>query len=82
MKRMTLARTGFEKHECLTGKVELLAEMERVMLWDELCAWIEPHYLNLLLDPKAGNGRPPSGLERMLRMYCIANGFSTNDTLT
>jgi len=34
---------------------------------------IEPHY------PKAGNGRPPVGLERMLRMYLIANWFNLAD---
>jgi IS5 family transposase len=29
------------------------------------CAVIEPHH------PKAGNGRPPVGLEWMLRMYFV-----------
>ena len=33
----------------------------------------EPHY------PKAGNGRPPVGLERMLRMYLLANWFNLGD---
>ncbi len=43
------------------------------MPWAEFCALIEPHY------PKAGNGRPPVGLERMLRMYCVANWFNLSD---
>ena len=73
MKQMTLARTGFEKHARPTRKAEFLAEMERLMPWGDLCALIEPHY------PKAGNGRPPIGLERMLRMYCIANWFNLAD---
>ena len=47
--------------------------MESLVPWAELCALIEPHY------PKAGNGRPPAGLERMLRMYCIANWFNLSD---
>jgi IS5 family transposase len=47
--------------------------METLMPWSEFCALIEPHY------PKAGNGRPPVGLERMLRMYCIANWFNLAD---
>jgi IS5 family transposase len=34
---------------------------------------IEPHY------PKAGNGRQPIGLERMLRMYWVANWFNLAD---
>jgi hypothetical protein len=64
---------GFEKHNRATRKAEFLARMDRLMPWAEFCALIEPHY------PKAGNGRPPVGLERMLRMYCIANWFNLGD---
>jgi len=39
--------------------------MEALVPWTELCSVIEPHY------PKAGNGRSPVGLERMLRMYFV-----------
>ena len=74
MKQLTLAATrGFEKHSRATRKAEFLARMEGLMPWAEFCALIEPHY------PKAGNGRPPVGLERMLRMYCIANWFNLSD---
>lgn len=74
MKQMTLATgTGFELHARSTRKAEFLAKMESLMPWSELCALIEPHY------PKAGNGRPPIGLERMLRMYWIANWFNLAD---
>lgn len=71
---MTLATgTGFELHTRPTRKAEFLAKMEMLMPWSELCALIEPHY------PKAGNGRPPIGLERMLRMYWVANWFNLAD---
>ena len=74
MKQMTLAAMqGFEKHSRATRKAEFLARMERLIPWVEFCALIEPQY------PKAGNGRPPVGLERMLRMYCIANWFNLSD---
>jgi IS5 family transposase len=74
MKQMTLAATrGFEKHNRATRKAEFLARLDRLMPWAEFCAVIEPHY------PKSGNGRPPVGLERMLRMYCIANWFNLAD---
>ncbi len=74
MKQMTLAGAkGFEKHSRATRKAEFLARMESLMPWAEFCALIEPHY------PKAGNGRPPVGLERMLRMYCVANWFNLAD---
>jgi IS5 family transposase len=74
MKQLTLAAgRGFEKHGRPTRKAEFLARMETLMPWVEFCALIEPHY------PKAGNGRPPMGLERMLRMYCVANWFNLSD---
>lgn len=74
MKQMTLATgTGFELHARPTRKAEFLAKMEALMPWSEFCALIDPHY------PKAGNGRPPVGLERMLRMYWIANWFNLAD---
>lgn len=74
MKQMTLATVkGFEVHGRATRKAEFLARMERLVPWAELCGLIEPHY------PKAGNGRPPVGLERMLRMYLIANWFNLAD---
>ena len=74
MKQMTLAAAkGFEKHNRATRKAEFLSRMESLMPWVEFCSLIEPYY------PKAGNGRPPVGLERMLRMYCIANWFNLSD---
>ncbi len=50
-----------------------LARMDGLMPWAEFFALIEPYY------PKAGNGRPPVRLERMLRMYCVANWFKLAD---
>ena len=74
MKQMTLAAAkGFEVHGRATRKAEFLARMEALVPWAAFCALIEPHY------PKAGNGRPPVGLERMLRMYLIANWFNLAD---
>ena len=74
MKQMTLATAkGFEVHGRATRKAEFLARMEALVPWADFCAVIEPHY------PKAGNGRPPVGLERMLRMYLLANWFNLGD---
>jgi IS5 family transposase len=44
--------------------------MDTIVPWAELCEVIEPHY------PKAGRGRPPIGLERMLRMYFVQHWFN------
>jgi len=71
---MTLATAkGFEVYGRATRKAEFLARMEALVPWRQFCAVIEPHY------PKAGNGRPRVGLERMLRMYLVANWFNLGD---
>jgi IS5 family transposase len=69
----TLASTGFEKYSKTTRRARFLAEMDRVVPWRALCARIEPIY------PKAGNGRPPVGVERMLRMYFLQHWFNLSD---
>lgn len=47
--------------------------MNRIVPWTDLCAVIELHY------PKRGNGRPPIGLERMLRIHFIQHWFTLAD---
>src|SRR5580765_2615475 len=73
MRQLTLATVGFEKHGKLTRRAAFLAEMEEVVPWRELCAVVEPHY------PKRGNGRPPIGLERMLRLHFLQHWFNLSD---
>ena len=65
--------TGFERYRKKTRRAAFLEEMNRVVPWGELCARIEPHY------PKPGNGRPPVGLERMLRIYFVQQWFNLSD---
>jgi IS5 family transposase len=57
----------------LTRRDRFLAEIEAATPWAQLVAVIEPHY------PKGGRGRPPIGLERMLRMYVAQNCFGLSD---
>jgi transposase, IS5 family len=73
MKQKTLATLGFDKYAKTTRRAAFLAEMQRVVPWAELCALIEPAY------PKPGNGRPPVGLERMLRIYFLQHWFNLSD---
>ena len=65
--------TGFERYSKKTRRAEFLEEMEQVVPWAKLCALIEPHY------PKAGNGRPPVGVGRMLRIYFLQQWFNLSD---
>ena len=70
----TLANAStFEKYKKPTKREKFLAEMERVVPWKELYALIDPFY------PKAGKGRPPVGLERMLRIHFLQSWFNLSD---
>jgi transposase, IS5 family len=73
MKQLTLAAVGFERYAKTTRRAAFLAEMERVVPWSALCALIQPFY------PKPGNGRPPIGVERMLRIYFLQQWFNLSD---
>jgi IS5 family transposase len=60
----------------LDGRLGVLSSLHRWNLWfpgAELVALIEPHY------PKAGNGRPAIGVERMLRIYFLQQWFNLSD---
>jgi transposase, IS5 family len=76
MRQLTLSTANFDKHRKLTRRPAFLAEMDRVVPWQELCAVIEPFY------PKAGNGRPPVGLARMLRLHLLQHWFNLSDPMT
>jgi IS5 family transposase len=73
MKQMTLAAVGFERYAKTTRRAAFLAEMERAVPWAALCGLIEPVY------PKPGNGRPPVGVERMVRIYFLQQWFNLSD---
>ena len=77
MKQQTLAmaadQSGYEQYRKPTRREEFLATMQSIVPWTALCEVIAPHY------PKAGNGRPPIGLERMLRIHFIEHWFNLAD---
>jgi IS5 family transposase len=73
MKQLTLATAGFERYAKRTRRAAFLEEMERVVPWPALCRLIEPFY------PKPGDGRPPIGVERMLRIYFLQQWFNLSD---
>jgi transposase, IS5 family len=73
MRQITFATAGFERYAKTTRRSAFLAEMDQVVPWKRLCALIAPHY------PKAGNGRPPIPLERMLRIHFLQHWFNLSD---
>src|SRR5665213_3030252 len=76
MRQQTLAVAAdgsFEKYRKPTRREVFLAEMDRIVPWAQLVALVEPQY------PKAGNGRRPVGVERMLRIYFLQQWFNLSD---
>lgn len=74
MKQQTLG--GFERYGKTTRRAKFLAEMERIMPWQELAAAIEPVYP---MGGGAAGGRPPVPLERLLRIYFLQLWFNLSD---
>ncbi len=56
-----------------TRKREFLDEMERVVPWAALVQVVEPYY------SKAKTGRPPFGIETMLRIHYLQQWFALSD---
>jgi transposase, IS5 family len=73
MKQQTLS--GFEKYGKTTRRGQFLADMDRVVPWNELLAVVDSVYPKV---SEAG-GRPPIALERMLRIYFLQLWFNLSD---
>jgi IS5 family transposase len=73
MYQASLMTDGFIKQPKRTRKAVFLERMNGLLPWNKMCELIASHY------PKAGNGRPPRGLERMLRMYLVSQWFNLSD---
>ena len=77
MKRME-QQMSFAPTECAmkkkaTRRGRFLGEMEKVVPWERLVEVIQPPY------PKGGRGRPPVGIERMLRIYFLPQWYGLAD---
>ncbi|MGH9650410.1 MAG: IS5 family transposase [Terriglobales bacterium] len=69
----TFAHAEFAAKKKSTRRERFLARMEEVIPWARLLAAIAPHY------PKGERGRPPIGLERMLRVYFLQQWYALAD---
>jgi transposase, IS5 family len=69
----TFAQAEFTAKKKATRREKFLASMDEVIPWAGLLAVIAPHY------PKGERGRPPMGLERMLRVYFLQQWYALAD---
>jgi IS5 family transposase len=71
--QQTFSDIEYGKRKKKTKREEFLDIMEEIIPWEEWVAFIIPYY------PKGERGRPPRGIEKMLRMYLLQNWFALSD---
>jgi IS5 family transposase len=69
----SFSQAEFADKKKITRREKFLARMESLIPWVKLLAVIEPFY------PKGERGRPPIGLERMLRVYFLQQWYGLAD---
>ncbi len=69
----SFSQAEFADKKKTTRREKFLARMEAIIPWADLLAVIEPFY------PKGERGRPPIGLERMLRVYFLQQWYGLAD---
>jgi len=69
----SFSQAEFAGKKKITRRETFLARMEGLIPWAKLLAVIEPFY------PKGERGRPPIGLERMLRVYFLEQWYGLAD---
>ena len=69
----SFSQAEFAAQKKTTRREQFLSRLEEVIPWASLLAVIEPYY------PKGERGRPPIGLERMLRVYFLQPWYGLAD---
>jgi IS5 family transposase len=73
MRQASFSDIEYSFRKRTTRREEFLRVMDDFIPWDEWVAYIEPHY------PSGQRGRPPMGIEKMLRMYLLQCWFNLSD---
>ncbi|NYS62631.1 IS5 family transposase [Vreelandella salicampi] len=76
MKQISFAQAEHQNKKKVTRRERFLAQMEALVPWQRLIDALSPSYF-----PNAAGkrGRPPSGLERMLRIYFLQQWYALAD---
>ena len=73
MKQQTFSDVEYCGRKRKTKREEFLEIMDEIIPWDEWVSIIVPYY------PSGKRGRPPKGIEKMLRMYLLQVWFNLSD---
>jgi transposase, IS5 family len=71
--QISFSEMAWQNKGKVTKRERFLAEMDAAIPWERLLGVLEPYY------PRAGRGRPPLGLEKMLRIYFLQHWFALSD---
>ena len=72
-RQLSFAQQEYARKKKTTRRDKFLAEMNQVVPWERLVELIRPHY------PAGKRGRPPMGIERMLRVYFLQQWYGLAD---
>ena len=75
MKLCNLMHDGIKR---TTKRGQFLADMEKIVPFADWVKIIEPYYYVKRID---GRGRPPIGIDKMLRMYLLQVWFNLSDEM-
>ena len=73
MKQQTFSDIEYSHRRKKTKREEFLEAMDQTIPWQHWIDLIKEHY------PSGKRGRPPRGIETMLRMYLMQNWFNLSD---
>lgn len=73
MRQLSFTDIEYGNRKRATKREEFLKAMDGIIPWDEWVEYIKPYY------PKGHRGRPPLGIEKMLRMYLLQCWFNLSD---
>lgn len=73
MSQQSFSDMEYSLRKRTTKREEFLDIMDEIIPWDEWVELIKPYY------PSGKRGRPPKGIEKMLRMYLLQCWFTLSD---
>lgn len=73
MSQQSFSDMEYSLRKRTTKREEFLDIMDEIIPWDEWVELIKPHYYS------GKRGRPPKGIEKMLRMYLLQCWFTLSD---
>ncbi len=76
MKQISFAQAEHQNKKKVTRRERCLARMEELVPWQRLIVALSPSYFP---NSAGKRGRPPIGLERMLRIYFLRQWYALAD---